>query len=86
MKTAGRLPIGKGLNSPTGRVRIVSAGKVRSTATQRRVVLAQVSSNAASIASLRYGVSMKISVSASFRDRFSSSRMRFFRSAGSRGR
>jgi hypothetical protein len=66
--------------------RIASPGSVRSAATQRRVVSAQVSSSAASSASLRYGVSMKISVSFSRLERFSSSLIRFFRSSLSRGR
>jgi len=63
-----------------------SDGRVRSAATHSRVVGAQVSSRLETMASLRYGVSMKISVSASLRERASNSRTRLTRCPASRGR
>ena len=58
--------------SPALRHSIVSVSSVRSAATHTRVVVCSVPASAPSIATLRYGVSMKSSVRASARERCSS--------------
>ena len=76
--TAGRRPICRfsRRQPPTVFVTTDSPGRLRSAATQSRVLSLQHSISAANRASLRYGVSIKISVSRSLRERFSNARMR----------